>query len=66
MYVVIYFEFCVDYIVFTTQKLIIVRHLTCEPHHPFCSLPSPPPPMVTSNPISVALCVFVIVFIFCS
>ena len=43
MYVVIYFEFCVDYIVFTTRKLMIVRHLTCEPHHPFGSLPSPLP-----------------------
>ena len=25
MYIIIYFEFCVDYIMFTTQKLIIYR-----------------------------------------
>ena len=43
MYIIIYFEFCVDYIMFTTQKLIIVHPLTCEPNHPFCPPPSPLP-----------------------
>ena len=62
MYVVMYFQFCVDYIMFTTQKLIIVHPLTCEPNHPFC--PSSPSPMVTTNPVSVAMCLFVVVFIF--
>ena len=41
MYIIIYFEFCVDYIMFTTQKLIIVHPLTCEPNHPFCPPPFP-------------------------
>src|SRR3712207_8056840 len=36
MYIVIYFKFCVDYIMFTARKLIIVHHHTCEPNHPFC------------------------------
>ena len=36
MYITIYFEFFVDYIMFTAQKLIIVHPLTCEPNHPFC------------------------------
>ena len=41
MYIVIYFKFCVDYIMFTTQKLIIVPHHTHESNHPFCPPPSP-------------------------
>ena len=42
MYVIIYLEFCVDYIMFTSPKLIIVHPLTCEPNHPFCPLPRCP------------------------
>ena len=36
MYITVYFEFCVGYIMFTTQKLIIIHPITCEPNHPFC------------------------------
>ena len=36
MYIIIYFKFCVDNIMFTTRKLIIVHPLTCELNHPFC------------------------------
>ena len=62
MYIIIYFKFCVDYIMFTTQKLTIVHHLTCEPNHPFYPLPLSP--MVTTNPFPIAMCLFVVVFIF--
>ena len=41
MYIIIYFDFCVDYIVFPTQKLIIVHPLTCEPNTPFALPPFP-------------------------
>ena len=44
MYIIIYFKFCVGYIMFTTQKLIIAHPLTCEPNLPFC-----PPPFPSGN-----------------
>ena len=62
MYIVICFEFCVDYIMFTTRTLIIVHPLTCEPNHRFC--PPLSSPMGTTNPISLARCLFAVVFIF--
>ena len=33
MYVIIYFDFCVDYIVFTTQRLITIHHHTHVSNH---------------------------------
>ena len=62
MYNVIHFKFCVDYIMFTIEKLIIVHPPTCEPNHLFC--PPLPSPMVTTNTVSVAMCLFLVVFIF--
>ena len=35
MYIVIYFIFCVDYLMFTTQRLITIHHHTRVPNHPF-------------------------------
>ena len=43
MYIVIHFQFCVDYIMFTTQKLIIVHHHTHVPNPPFFPPHSPLP-----------------------
>ena len=43
MWMVIYFKFCVDYIMFTTQKLIIFHHHACVSNPPFCPAPSPFP-----------------------
>ena len=62
MYIIMYFEFCVDYIMFTTRKLIVVHPLTCEPNHPFCL---PPNSFLYGNHQSNLHCyVFVVVFIF--
>ena len=53
MYIIIYLEFCVDYIMFTTHKLIIVHPLHVSLITPFAL---PPSPMVTANPFPM-LCV---------
>ena len=45
--------FCVDYIMFTTQRLTRIHHHTHVPNHPFALLPSP---LVTTDPI-MFLCV---------
>ena len=63
MYIVIYFKFCVNYTMFTTQRPITIHHHTCMPNAPFCLPPKPPSPMVTTNPISVMFS-FVVVLIF--
>ena len=36
----LYLNFCVDYIMFTTQRLIIMHHCTYMCNHPFCPPPS--------------------------
>ena len=43
VYIVLFFIFCVDYIMFTTQRLITIHHHTQVPNHIFCPPPSPIP-----------------------
>lgn len=43
MNTIIYFEFCLYYIMFPTPKLTIIHHLSCDPNHPFWPPLSPRP-----------------------
>ena len=45
----LYFDFCIDYIVFTTQRLITIRHCTYVPFYSFCHSPSPLHPFPSGN-----------------
>ena len=58
----LYFNFCVDYIMLTTQRLITIHHHTRVPSHPFPLL-SPLLPSVTTNLIPVSICLLVVVIV---
>ena len=55
----LYFSFCRDRIVFTTNSLVFIRHHIYVPLYPFCHSVTPSPaPLVSTNLFSLSMCLF--------